>query len=254
MGDQPLTPRLLLPAHATPPKKEGMTLDETMRALESAGSAQTRAVYARHGIGASTFGVSYPALAALAKRIKRDQPLAESLWETRNHDARVLATMVADPRQVASRVLDAWARSMDNTTLASAIAKLAARTPFAREKADRWSSLPAELVGQAGWDVICQLALHDRGLPDDYFEKRLATIEKEIHGRKNRIRHAMNNAVISIGMRNAALRRAALAAAERIGPVKVDHGETDCRTPDAAASIARAAAQGAGGHGGTKGR
>jgi len=41
----------------------------------------------------------------------------------------------------------------------------------------------------------------------------------------------MNNAVISIGMRNPGLRKAALAAATRIGPVKVDHVETECRTP-----------------------
>jgi 3-methyladenine DNA glycosylase AlkD len=221
-----------------------MTLDETMQALEKAGTAQTRATYARHGIGAAMFGVNYATLAAFAKKIRADQPLAEALWETGNHDARVLATMVADPRKVASRLLDSWARSMDNTTLASAVAKLAARTPLAREKADRWSHLPVELVGQAGWDLVCILALRDAELPDAYFEERLATIEKEIHTRKNRVRYAMNNAVISIGMRNAALRKAALAAATRIGPVEVDHGETDCRTPDAAASIARAAAQG----------
>src|SRR5690606_35126803 len=42
---------------------------------------------------------------------------------------------------------------------------------------------------------------------------------------------------ISIGGRNAALRKAALAAAKRIGPVEVDHGDTACKTPDAAAYL-----------------
>ena len=82
-----------------------MTLDETMQALERAGSEQTRAIYARHGIGANMFGVSVATLGALAKRIVLDQSLAEALWETGNHDARLLATMVADPRQVAAAVL-----------------------------------------------------------------------------------------------------------------------------------------------------
>ena len=44
---------------------------------------------------------------------------------------------------------------------------------------------------------------------------------------------AMNTALINIGVRNEALRERALAAAERIGAVEVDHGQTACETPDA---------------------
>jgi hypothetical protein len=50
----------------------------------------------------------------------------------------------------------------------------------------------------------------------------------------------MNMAVIQIGCRNAALRKAATAAARRIGKVVVDHGDTACKTPDAAAYIDKA--------------
>jgi hypothetical protein len=49
----------------------------------------------------------------------------------------------------------------------------------------------------------------------------------------------MNNAVIAIGGRNPALAAAATAAAGRIGRVEVDHGETGCKTPEAAAYIER---------------
>ena len=67
----------------------------------------------------------------------------------------------------------------------------------------------------------------------------LATIEGEIHARKNRVRDAMNSALIAIGIRNDALEEQALAAATRIGKVEVDHGETGCKTPDAADYIRR---------------
>ena len=50
----------------------------------------------------------------------------------------------------------------------------------------------------------------------------------------------MNMAVIVIGGRNAALRKSALAAAKRIGQVQVDHGDTACKTPEAAACIEKA--------------
>jgi len=44
-------------------------------------------------------------------------------------------------------------------------------------------------------------------------------------------------AVICIGCRSAGLRKAALATAKRIGKVEVDHGDTACKTPDAAQYI-----------------
>ena len=47
----------------------------------------------------------------------------------------------------------------------------------------------------------------------------------------------MNNALIAIGRRNAQLQKQALAAAKRIGKLEIDHGDTACKTPDAATYI-----------------
>jgi hypothetical protein len=52
----------------------------------------------------------------------------------------------------------------------------------------------------------------------------------------------MNNALIAIGTRNDALEARAVAIAVKIGKVRVDHGETGCKTPDAAEYIAKALA------------
>ena len=46
-------------------------------------------------------------------------------------------------------------------------------------------------------------------------------------------------ALITIGGRNAALRKVATAAAKRIGKVDVDYGDTACKTPDAGPYIAK---------------
>ena len=59
----------------------------------------------------------------------------------------------------------------------------------------------------------------------------------------NRVRYSMNSALIAIGMRNATLERKAIAAARRIGPIEVDHGETGCKTPDPIPYIQRAKAR-----------
>ena len=213
------------------------TAVEILAELESLGTAQNRKVYARHGVGEPMFGVSYAGLGELKKKIKVDQPLAEALWESGNHDARVLATMIADPREVRSGQLDAWGRDLDNYVVTDAFASLAARTKFARTKFARWSRSRDEWLGQAGWLLLVTLARTDEDLPDSFFETQLETIEAEVHRRKNRVRYAMNSALIAIGARNAELRSRAVAAAERIGEVEVDHGETGCKTPQAAAYI-----------------
>ncbi len=210
-----------------------LTLKQTLAELKALGTAQNRKVYARHGVGGPAYGVSYADLGKLKKKIRADQELAEALWATGNHDARVLATMVADPARTTSSQLDAWARDLDSYVLTDAFASLAARTPFVQKKFETWSRSKDEWTGQAGWLLLSTLASAGDGLDDDYFERQLETVEKEIHGAENRVRYSMNTALISIGARNPALKRKAIAAAKRIGPVDVDHGETGCKTPDA---------------------
>ena len=65
--------------------------------LIKVGDEQTRKTYRRHGADGALFGVRWSELYALQKQIGVDHPLALALWETGNHDARTLATLVADP-------------------------------------------------------------------------------------------------------------------------------------------------------------
>lgn len=216
-----------------------MTLEQAMSALEKAGTAQCRKIYTRHGVAGAQFGVSHAALAALTKSIKTDHALATALWETGNYDARLLATMIADPAAITDRQLDSWASDLDNYCLADAFAKLATKTRFARAKAQQWAASREEWIGRAGWHLHAFRAMSDREIADEEMEALVATIEREIHTRKNRVRDAMNAALIVIGARNPRLTQKALAAANRIGVVDVDHGETGCKTPDAAEYIAK---------------
>ncbi len=210
-----------------------MRITEAMKALKAAGTAQNRKVYARHGVGGAQFGVSFKDLRALAKKIGRDQDLAEALWVSGNHDARMLATMVADPDRVPVATLNAWSKDLDNYSAADGLSVLAAKTPLARGRADVWSKSKKEFVAQTGWNLIAHLAMSDLELDDAYFEAQIARIETGIDGAENRARHAMNGALIAIGLRSPNLRKKATAAAKRIGRVDVDHGETSCKTPAA---------------------
>ena len=220
-----------------------MTLDETIAALEAAGSEQTRKTYARHGVGPNMYGVSYAFLGKFVKKIKSDHELARELWATGNHDCRVVATMIADPEKLTVRDLDAWSKDLDSYPLTDAFARLAAQTSHARTRAEKWIAANGERIECAGWTILGLLAGTNGDLPDSYFEKHLETIEHGIHGAKNRVRHSMNMALISIGGYRPKLTEKAIATSGRIGKVEVDHGDTACKTPDAAEYIRKMVAR-----------
>jgi len=210
-----------------------MTLAGTMRELQQAGSGQARRTYARHGATEPMFGVSFATLKTLVKRIGVDQELALALWDTGNFDARNLAVKIADPAGIRSADLDRWAASSSMRMCGGYVAMLAGESPHAAAKARAWLAAKDETLRCAGWALLGQLASRDEAAPDAFFAARLAHIEKHIAAAPNGEREAMNMALILIGCRNAALRKAATAAAKRIGKVEIDHGDTACKTPDA---------------------
>ena len=108
-----------------------MNAKQALRELRSLGTAQNRKVYARHGVGEPTFGVSYAHLYKLQKKIGVDHEAAEGLWASGVHDARVLASLVADPERMNARKLQAWVKELDNYVLSDALSGLAARSPAA---------------------------------------------------------------------------------------------------------------------------
>lgn len=213
------------------------TSGEVMQQLEAWGTEQNRKTYTRHGASPPMFGVSFANMGTLKKKIKVDHALALDLWKTGNHDARILALMIADPAQTDLAQLETWMKDIDNYVLSDALAAYIATTPIARQVAEDWIERDGEWVEATGWVILGSLAHRDADMPDSYYEAYLPRIEREIHSAKNRVRHSMNGAVIAIGGRNTATADKAIAAAQRIGKVVVDHGQTDCKTPEAVGYI-----------------
>lgn len=204
------------------------TVLEQMRAM---GTEQNRKVYPRHGVGNDVLGVSFANIGKLRKLIKKDQVVADGLWATGIYEPQALACMVADAATFDEAKVERWAREASSHAVADELAKhVVVKTPWAWEFARAWIAAPEPVVQRAGWTTYALLATTDTG-PDDELAGALAIVEREIHGAENRTKEGMNNALIAIGGSRTGLRAAAVAAAERIGKVDVDHGETNCKTP-----------------------
>ena len=85
-----------------------MQLKAVLAELKSMGDPQAATGMAKYGIKADrALGVSIPKLQGLAKKIGKNHRLAEALWSSGIHEARILACMVDDPQRSMSSCLSA---------------------------------------------------------------------------------------------------------------------------------------------------
>jgi 3-methyladenine DNA glycosylase AlkD len=193
---------------------------EVLAELRSHADAANVAGMARFGIRPRTEvlgGPNLPGLRRMGKRIGPDQPLAEDLWRSGVHEARMLAVMVADPATFTRERAEGWVADLDAWDLCDAFcATLVARTPYAHEAALEWALREEEFVKRAGFALMAALAVHDRQAPDAAFVAFLPSIEREATDRRNFVRKAVNWGLRQIGKRNRALNEEAIACAERI--------------------------------------
>jgi 3-methyladenine DNA glycosylase AlkD len=218
------------------------TVDEVLAALEAKGSEQTRKTYARHGAPANLFGVKVADMKAIAKRIRGKQSLALELYATGNGDAQYLAAMVADGTRMTKRELETWAKKASWYMVSDyAVVWVATESAHARALALKWIKAKQEHVASSGWHTYAGILATspDQQLDLAEIEQLMDQVEAQIHTAPNRVRYAMNNFLISVGAYVKPLLAKAKRAAQRIGKVDVDMGETACKVPLAVEYIAK---------------
>lgn len=176
----------------------------------------------RFGIkGANVLGISAPQLRAVAKSIGTNQKLSLALWPAGFHEARVLAALIGEPALVSKSQMERWVRDFDNWGVCDACcSELFIYTPFAREKALRWSSQKKEFVKRAGFVMMAATAVRLKHLGDGEFFPMLRAIRREATDERNFVRKAVNWALRQIGKRNSHLNSLAMETARQIGAME----------------------------------
>lgn len=222
-----------------------MTAPEVLATLKRLGKPQTATIYQRYGTGKNVYGTLTSEFLKLQKKIKVDHVLAMDLWKSGNAEARAVALLIADPMKVTSADANRWIKDGPIGFVGPYLSALLARSPIGDKTMRAWMKSRDERTLQMGYTVYAVRLRDDAdSISDADAANALATIEKAIHGAPNWGRYAMNTCLIAIGVAKPALRQKAIAAAQRIGKVEVDHGETHCKTPDAAPYIEKAAKRG----------
>ena len=199
-----------------------MDVAAILKKLESLGSVENVAGMERFGIkSTNSFGITAPVLKQFAREVKKQvddrHQLALDLWKTGNYEARAVAFLIDDPKQVTPKQMDAWAKDFDNwATVDGACSYLFCRTPFAYEKAVRWAGEEPEFIKRAGFSLMAYLAVHDKKADDTKLAAFLPLIEKHSDDDRNFVKKAVNWSLRQIGKRNLNLNRLAIETAEHI--------------------------------------
>ncbi|TAK22747.1 MAG: DNA alkylation repair protein [Chloroflexota bacterium] len=189
-----------------------------MAELATMGDPARVAGRTRVGIRAgASYGVSLPDIRAMARRLGRDQALARALWVTGNHDARLLAPMVADPRETTEEDAELWALDFASWDVVDTCAiNLLRKTPFAWALVERWSAREEEYIRRAAFALAATLTVHDRGTDDAPFRRVLMLAESAATDDRSFVKKAVSWALRDIGGRRPGLRGEAIALAERL--------------------------------------
>ena len=194
------------------------TAAEILKKLRSLSNPKNIEGMARFGISSkNTLGVPIPVLRKIATQAGKDHALAQKLWASGIHEARILAGMVADPGKITPKEMDKWAKDFDSWAVCDQVcSNLFCYTPVAHKKTHEWSRKKEEYYKRAGFALMASLAVHDKKAKDRAFLVYLPVIKRESTDERNYVRKAVNWALRQIGKRNPRLRKAALKTAKEI--------------------------------------
>jgi 3-methyladenine DNA glycosylase AlkD len=175
----------------------------------------------RYGINAdNAFGIPIPRLRTIAKKIGKDHALSEQLWSSGIHEARIVASMIADPRMVAEQELERWVNDFDSWDVCDQCCNnLFRKTKFAYQKAMEWSLRREEFVKRAGFVLMACLAVHDKGADDIAFRQFFPIIISQAADERNFVKKSVNWALRQIGKRNRTMNAEAIDAATDLSKI-----------------------------------
>jgi 3-methyladenine DNA glycosylase AlkD len=199
-----------------------MKFDDILKELKSHSNPKNVEGMARFSINPkNTLGVSIPIIRKMGKKIGKNHELAQQLWSSGVHEARILAGLIDDSKFVDEEQMEKWAKDFDSWDVCDQVCmNLFDKTKYAYKKAMEWSSRKEEFVKRAAFALMASLSVHDKKAKDEDFIKFLPIIKRESTDERNFVRKAVNWALRQIGKRNSKLQKAAIKTAKEI--LKID--------------------------------
>jgi 3-methyladenine DNA glycosylase AlkD len=217
-----------------------MTLDEVLNLLTDARDERGVKHWQRLGertAGLQSYGIGLTRLRKFAKQMGRDSELAKALWRTDIYDAKVIALLIDDPKQMTRAQAEKQVEELHGGMLAHVFASCdatLAKTPFVVELAEHWVRSADPVRRDCGYGLLYEVSkFTGKKAPDEaFFHTHVEHIAATIDGEQENVRLAMAFALMGIGKRTIALNTAALRVARAVGPIEFYSVSGNCEPFD----------------------
>ena len=173
---------------------------------------------ARFGINPeSALGISMPILREKGREIGKNHDLALELWDSGIHEARILSSIIDEPRKVTKSQMNAWVKDFNSWDLCDQCCmNLFRKTKFATELPFIWAEKKSEFVKRAGFVMMAVNSVHNKKLSDEDIMEYFPLIIKHSSDDRNFVKKAVNWAIRQIGKRNLNLNKEAIIVCEQL--------------------------------------
>ena len=192
---------------------------EVLNALQALAKPENLEGMAHFGLaGEKRLGIPIPELRGLAKELGKDHALAVSLWRSGIPEARILASMIEDPKEVSAEQLEEWVADFNAWDICDQVCmNLFEKVPSAVARIPAWAAREEEFVRRTPFSLIACLAWHDKKASNESFTAYFPLIRQAAAAdERNFVKKAVNWALRNIGKRNPALNQAAIQLAENL--------------------------------------
>lgn len=207
-----------------------MTLKEILAQLKALANEKMRAHNSKHGAGPNQFGVKMGDIRTLAKEVKANHTLALELWDTENIEARLLATLIIDPKKLSHDDIKRMVRSEKFVHVAdwlySYVIKVYKDSESLRKE---WMHSKDIMSARAGWSLTSGCVIRNPEALD--LPALLDRIESEMPGAAPEVQWTMNSTLAQIGIHFPKYRKRALAIGENLGVYRDYPVSKGCTSP-----------------------
>jgi 3-methyladenine DNA glycosylase AlkD len=220
-----------------------MTLDQILAVLEQNGNPIRKKKMIREGAG-ECYGVTLGVLRSLARECGKNTALAMDLWETKNDDARMLASMTFNPEDAELEALKTMVEQVNLASLLDEfVVDVVVNTEFSEKLMLEWMDATRPLTQRAAWDIaLAGITAQSSGDPDQDFTSRLepllSLIETRLPLTPEPAKEAMNRALCEIGVRYTEYTDRCVGLGEKLGVYRDKKVPKGCVSPYAPEWIA----------------
>lgn len=202
-------------------------VESTLTSLKELEDPKILSVNERHG---DDHAVNLTKLRAVAKELKKNQPLARELWATNDTAARLVALLICRPKEFDQSELDSMIlEARTPKVLDWLINYVVKKNPHWNDLRVLWLEDAAENVAAAGWALNTHAVITKPEALDD--SAILDTIEAQMKTAEPRVQWSMNECLVQIGIHRPKLRDRAIDIGERLEVLKDYPTPPNCTSP-----------------------